>query len=268
MDGLCVEEISVGLGVGEPVGGEGPDSDGVGTDGVGIDGVGMEGVGSDGVGIGGVGIGGVGIEGPEIDPVMLGVALEPVSIDDDRPDVVLVRLALEIVEEEPAVKEIEVEEPEAGELDIWELGRDELLGKVLDTKELLVGGGILVCEDVLLEEDKETEPDKVVSVDFHTVGVWLDMAADELEPELCPGGTTAVGDEGLVMRLELDQVELGVKLSTVLLTDGTTLIGAEVGHPSDVEGWELPYVSLLALPTTELPPDVERVDGEVGKPGT
>lgn len=84
--------------------------------------------------------------------------------------------------------------------------------------ELLGGKGIGVTIDVLLELDRSTELDRVVTVD-HTLDVWFDMVGVRLELELFPGGMMIVVfvDDGSAVEV-LEDWALLLRLLVVLKT--------------------------------------------------
>lgn len=94
--------------------------------------------------------------------------------------------------------------------------------------ELLGGKGIGVTIDVLLELDRSTELDRVVTVD-HTLDVWFDMVGVRLELELCPGGMTIVVfvDDGSAVEV-LEDWALLLRLLVVLKTVEFPYGGEEV----------------------------------------
>lgn len=156
---------------------------GLGIDGSGLElPVGIEGPGSEGEpGIDGSGLRvPVEIGGPD-------TVKELVSEDPVLLEVVWLQLALDRVEL-PAVDPTG-EDSEDDKLTDVELDRGKLLLYVAVIEELLGGKGIGVTMDVLLELDRPTELDRVVSVD-HELDVWLDVVSDRLEPELFSGGMT------------------------------------------------------------------------------
>lgn len=101
----------------------------------------------------------------------------------------------------------------------------------LGTEELLGGQGIGVTSDVLLELDRLTELEGVVTVG-HTLEVWFDMVGDRLELELCQGGMTIV----------------------VFVDDGSTI--------DVLEDWALLLSPLVVLKTVEFPYGGERDPAE------
>lgn len=142
------------------------------------------------------------------EPVLLGVIVEPALVNDGWLDG---KLVCDTDEELTAVEPTD-EEPEGDRLPDVELGIDELLG----------GKGIGVTIDVLLELDRSTELNRVVTVG-HTLDVWFDMVGDRLELELCPGGMTTV----------------------VFVDDGSAV--------DVLEDWALLLRSLVVLKTVEFP---------------
>lgn len=89
----------------------------------------------------------------------------------------------------------------------------------------------MVTTDVLLELDRSTELDRVVTVG-HTLDVWFDMVGDRLELELCPGGMTVV----------------------VFVDDGSAV--------DVLEDWALLLSPLVVLKTVEFPYGGERDPAE------
>lgn len=214
-------------------------------DGFGVDGSGIEvPVGLGGPGGDRLGVGGQDIVKELVSEEAIVLTLELTLVNDDGPGD---RLVCD-VEEGPAVKEAErdelcwlgfsvdtveligVESTDEDTVNVKlpdiELGRVELLLTVLPvpvTPELLEGTG--VHPDILLVLGGCIELDSVVSVD-DTLDVRVELVADGLGFELCPGGMTAVSVDDHVLDIWLEIV-------TELWPGGITIVSVD-DHALDV----------------------------------